>query len=430
VRISQDGNYIVCADYNTGFIHYFSHMTDGVPGWGPNDGVPVWTVCGGMDELYAFWVTISGNGDYVAASVYPNPVTYNPMTTAVTLFNGTGSLVWFRLLNKGGYVRVDMPCDGTSVVSVNDDPNNAFGCDLTYWNDGGNGWDGGDAVPIWSYSSGNVLEDFYTVTISENGDKVATGGSARNTFLLKKDGTIQQTIGLMPGSVQSTDLTYTGKYGASVDNAGSIWFYSDEVGFIWSAIPTQAPFHCVAISKLYPCLYPFPDHDVAITDVHSCKTVLCRGLKANVTVTVENLGDFAETTTVSLYVQNGTNIFVAGTKSVALNIGQSKVLTFTVDAAGKAKGKYVLFAKTSIVYNEINVYDNSLPDSYLVISCEGDIVYDHVVDIYDVTLVCVCYNAKPGDPNWSCDADPVEPYGIIDIYDVTYICICYGNTGC
>jgi hypothetical protein len=105
-------------------------------------------------------------------------------------------------------------------------------------------------------------------------------------------------------------------------------------------------------------------------------------------------------------------------------------LTFTVDAAGKAKGKYVLFAKTSIVYNEINVYDNSQADSYLVISCEGDIVYDHVVDIYDVTLVCVCYNAKPGDPNWSCDADPVEPYGIIDIYDVTYICICYGNTGC
>lgn len=431
VRISQDGNYIICADYNTGFIHYFSHLTDGVPGWGPNDGVPVWTACGGLNELYAFWVAISGNGDYVAASVYPNPVMYNPMMSAVTLFDRTGSIVWFWILNKGGYVRVDMPCSGESVVSVNDDPSDGVGCDLTYWSDGGNGWDGGDASPVWSYSTGNLLTDFYTVAISENGDNIATGAVApTNNYLLKNDGTIRQIVGLMPGAVQSTDLTFTGKYGASVDNAGAIWFYSEAAGFIWGAMPTQAPFHCVAVSKLYPCMFPYPNHDVAVTNVHTCKTVLCRGLKANVTVTVANLGDFAETTTVSLCMQNGTNFYVVGTKTVSLSVGETKVLIFTIDATGMQKGRYVLFAKTSIVYNEINVYDNSYSDNYLIISCEGDIVYSHLVDIYDVTYVCVCYNAKPGDPNWSCDADLVEPYGLIDIYDVTYICICYDNAGC
>ena len=437
VRISQDGNYIVCVDYNTGIVHYFSHLRDGNPGWGPNDGVPIWSF-GAVTEIYAFWAAISGIGDYVAVSVYPNPVIYNPMTAGVILLDRTGSIVWFYILPKGGYVRVDMPCSGRSVVSVNDDPLNALGCDLLYWSDGGNGWDSGDANPVWSYWPSKELgnpqnpgSDFYTVTISENGDYVATGGAVpTSTYLLDKNGVLQQIIGLGQQNIQSVDLTFTGKYGASVDSGGTIWFFDKDTGFMWSAVPTGAPFHCVAISKLYPCMFPYPNHDVAVTNVKTSKTgclpipVLGHGYILKINVTLANQGDYAETFNVIVYA----NTTAIASQSLSLSNGSSTSIIFSYNTTGLAKGTYTIWATASIVQNEIDVYDNTYTDGLIAVSVVGDINGDFKVDIKDLVLVIKYFGSYPGHPTkpWNPNAD-INCDNKVDIKDLVLVIKHFGE---
>jgi len=437
VRISQDGNYMVCVDYNTGIVHYFSHLRDGKPGWGPNDGVPIWSF-GAVTEIYAFWAAISGIGDYVAVSVYPNPVIYNPMTAGVILLDRTGSIVWFYILPKGGYVRVDMPCSGRSVVSVNDDPSDGVGCDLLYWSDGGNGWDSGDVNPVWSYWPSKELgnpqnpgSDFYTVTISENGDYVATGGAVpTSTYLLDKNGILQQIIGLGQQNIQSVDLTFTGKYGASVDSGGTIWFFDKDTGFMWSAVPTGAPFHCVAISKLYPCMFPYPNHDIAVSDIILQKTIVGQGYTCKINVTLTNQGDFTESFNVALYA----NATLIGTSSInSLAEKTSTVATFIWNTTGFAKGNYTISTCASVVPDEIYIADNTLTDGWVIVAMVGDVNGpdgwpDGKVDmIYDIRSVAKLFGVVYPDPRYNPNYD-INGDGKIDmINDIRTVAKHFGD---
>jgi len=369
VRISQDGNYIICArarPWMTSRIYYFSHLSDGVPGWSAADGQsPVWT-CSADDGYY--WVAISGLGDYVAASRFKQPGTQS----VVELFNKTGALVWDYLV-KPRYVRVDMPCHGRSVVAANDDPTDASGADLYYWDDGGDGWDSGDSTPVWTYwpsqevgGAQDPLADFYTVAISENGDYVATGGAPANTYLLTKAGVVQQIIANTPGSAtQSVDLTFTGKYGASGDYYGVVWFFDKDTGLMWSRnTDWNEPIHSIAVSKLYPCMFPFPDHDLNVTDVTPDSVSVTAGTVVNVNVTVTNEGDFAESFfDVFLEVlSNGMpqpDVSPSPATVASLASGASTNIAFTWNTTGLPQGNYLLVAKASIVQDETDVYDNT-----------------------------------------------------------------------
>ena len=405
VRISQDGNYIVCADYNSMIVHCFSHLRDGVPGWGPEDGTPIWSFGGYMDEFAVYWTAISGIGDYVAVSGWfePYPPSDPSNNAGVLLLNATGDVVWWYNLPKGGFVRVDMPCNGRSIVAVNDNPNDQhLGCDLNYWSDmsdGIPGWSSTDNIPIWSYWPGkefgyeqNPVDDLYTVAISENGDYVATGGIPHNTYLLKNDGTLEWTFGLMPGAVQSVDLTFSGKYGASVDNAGALWFFDKDTGLKWQwPNPSEAPFRCVAVSKIYPCMFPFPNHDLAVTDVTLDKALVAPGGIVGVNVTVTNEGDFIESffdVFVEILYDGTPQPGVSPLRATvpSLGYGNSKTITFTWDTTGLPEGAYTVIAKTSIVHDEIDVYDNTLINGIINV-----VAGVHDVAVTDVeTFITVC----------------------------------------
>jgi hypothetical protein len=399
VCISQDGNYIVCADYHSNVLHYFSHLRDGVPGWGPNDGTPVWSYGGLAPSIAVYWAAISGLGDYVAVSGWAN--IQDPLHTAsVVLLNSTGGKVWSYVLPKGVFVRVDMPCNGRSVVSVNDDSANVFGCDLTYWSDGGNGWDSGDGIPVWTYwrdkevgSGQNPNDDFYTVSISENGDYVATGGAPPNTYLLTKAGVLTQKMAATLGNAtQSVDLTFTGKYGAYGDTWGVVWFFNKDTGVAWSRnTDNNAPIHSVAISKLYPCMFPYPNHNVAVINAHSMKTnclpvpTICQNMTNEIYVIIENQGDYTETFDVTAYVDS-TKI---GTQAVTLNSKENKTVVFTWNTTGFAEySNYTINAYASIVSEETDVYDNSYVElGKVMIVHMGDVTGDGKVDIQDVARV-------------------------------------------
>jgi hypothetical protein len=379
VRISQDGNYMVCAShYGPGRargVHYFSSLRDGVPGWGPNDDIPVWDFYM-TDTAGVFWVAISGLGDYVAVSGWLT----RPMGSYVTLLNGTGAQIWLYSLalpgRKGGYVRVDMPCDGRSVVCVNDDPSNVLGTDLLYFSDGGNGWDSGDGTPVWSYWPGKDIgnpqgpfDDFYTVAISGNGDYISTGGLPPNTYVLNKTGLLIQTVpGTPSNAIQSTDLTFTGKYGASGDAFGVVWFFDKDNGFKWSRnTDHNASIHSIAISKIYPCMFPFPNHDVAVTNVQPDKTVATPGDTITVDVTVRNDGNFSESffdvfVEVLLDGMPKPDLSPSSITVPLLNSGDTTTLTFKWNTTGLPVENYTLIAKANIVYNELDVYDNTFID--------------------------------------------------------------------
>lgn len=447
VRISQDGNYIVCVDYNTGFLHYFSHLRDGVPGWGPNDGSPMWSFGGGVDDFYCFWTAISGLGDYVAVSVYPNPVVQGPATAGVILLDNTGSIVWFYILPKGGYVRVDMPCNGKSVVSVNDDPSDALGCDLNYWSDmtdGTSGWSAGDVNPAWTYWPGkefgnpqNPPDDFYPVSISENGQYIATGGVPQNTYLLNNIGLLQQNVGLMPSNIQSVDLTFEGKYGASVDFSGTIWFFNKDTGFMWSRQYTQAPFHCVAVSKIYPCMFPYPDHDVDISNIiryttsdGKVKTIVCQGYPACrwINVTLSNDGDFTETAEVGLYAYSSSNntLVLIGKKTVTIVPGTNPVISMTWNSTNVPfYGNYTLYATIGPVANEIDVYDNQFTDSGLFITGVGDLNTDRKCDMKDISAVAKAFGSNAGDARYHPNLD-LNCDGKIDMKDISTVAKKFG----
>jgi len=440
VRISQDGNTIVCADYHSMILHYFSHLRDGVPGWGPKDGIPLWSFGGYMHEFAVYWTAISGLGDYVAVSGWfePWPPSQPENTAGVVLLNRTGGAVWWHSLTKGGFVRVDMPCNGRSVVAVNDNPNDQhLGCDLLYFSDGGNGWDSGDGTPIWAWWRGypgqqNPLDDFYTVAISENGDYIATGGAPPNAYLLDNTGTLLQSMSATVGyATQSVDLTFTGKYGAYGDNYGVVWFFNKDTGVVWSRnTDRNAPIHSIAISKIYPCMFPYPDHDVTVTDIKTCKDgcipirTIPQNLTAHVNVTVLNQGDFTETFQVTVYANNTP---INTTTVFNLAAGSSTTLMLKWNTTGFAKGNYTLWACASIVSNEINVYDNTHIDGLIAVVLPGDVNGDGSVGLVDLVMLARSYGVGSTAPNYNPNADFNDDH-TIGLADLVLMARFYGQS--
>lgn len=86
---------------------------------------------------------------------------------------------------------------------------------------------------------------------------------------------------------------------------------------------------------------------------------------------------------------------------------------------------YFLEVKVSVLENENITEDNSLIFGPIIALKLGDVNGDRVIDIYDVTSVCVTYGRIENDPDWFIMTDLVRD-GIIDIYDVVAVCALYG----
>lgn len=57
----------------------------------------------------------------------------------------------------------------------------------------------------------------------------------------------------------------------------------------------------------------------------------------------------------------------------------------------------------------------------------GDVNHDGKVDITDVTLACMAYSSKTGDPLYNASADVCPPLGLIDLFDIVTIISHYGE---
>jgi parallel beta-helix repeat protein len=180
----------------------------------------------------------------------------------------------------------------------------------------------------------------------------------------------------------------------------------------------------------YPLMIPWvAQHDVAITNVTSCKTVVSQGYSLNMNVTAANQGSYVESFfDVYVYASNLSSTYQIGLQTITLNPYETAVLTFTWDTHDLAKGNYTLWAYAEPVVNETETADNTYTDGVVTISAQGDINADGIIDIFDITTVALAFNSIPGDSNWNPVAD-INSDNIVDIFDIVVVALHFGEIG-
>jgi parallel beta-helix repeat protein len=108
----------------------------------------------------------------------------------------------------------------------------------------------------------------------------------------------------------------------------------------------------------YPLMEPYPlavGHDIAVTSAVTAETVILQGFTDNVTVSVINEGEYAETFWVTVYA----DATVIGAQQVSLNSTSQITVTFTWNTADFAEGTYTISAYATPVPDQTNVADNT-----------------------------------------------------------------------
>jgi hypothetical protein len=162
-------------------------------------------------------------------------------------------------------------------------------------------------------------------------------------------------------------------------------------------------------------------HDVGLRNIAFGPRIIESGDTLNVSVTAVNYGNYSESTTLTFAV-NGT---VIDTVSLALSVGQVRLVQFTWQTVQQNWGRYTLTATLTPVLGEnvINQGDDNIAVSWVRVSPPGDVNRDGVVNISDLAIIALAYHSTPGSPNWNPLAD-VDKNGVINISDLS-ICALY-----
>ena len=153
-------------------------------------------------------------------------------------------------------------------------------------------------------------------------------------------------------------------------------------------------------------------HDLTVVNVVPLKKTVGKGFSDNITVTVQNNGDFTETFNVTFRL-NATDI---STRELTLLSGEYTSTIFTWNTASSGYGTYVPSAYAWPVVNETNTADNTKIGASITLTIVGDINGDGIVDIYDAILLSNSFNGNPSATNWNPNAD-LNCDGIVDIFD-------------
>ncbi len=157
---------------------------------------------------------------------------------------------------------------------------------------------------------------------------------------------------------------------------------------------------------------------VGVTGLNLSKTVVGGGYDMNVTVSVENFGDKAETFDLTLYA----NATCVASQNVTLSGRDFENVTFTWDTAGFAFGPFTLGAYASPVPGETNMMDNNCTGGRVTVSTVGDVTGpdggpDGKVDMRDIGYIVGCFGGKQGAIAWNPNAD-LNGDGIVNMRDV------------
>jgi hypothetical protein len=166
-------------------------------------------------------------------------------------------------------------------------------------------------------------------------------------------------------------------------------------------------------------------HNIAVTHVIPAQVKVYQQETVNVSVTVENQGDYDESTiTVFLYA----NTTFLDSETIALNTRTSTIVAFAWNTLGFARGNYTMKAEASAVAGEVYVGDNVRIEGDVVVKLLGDVDGSCFVEVRDLWAVGKAYGSIPGSPNWNEEAD-LNGDNAVNRTDVSSLSGNYGSTG-
>jgi hypothetical protein len=281
-----------------------------------------------------------------------------------------------------------------------------------------------------SFSNSTQLQYFTT-----NGAVEAASG-----YLFMTGGTLPLSASISPSSAMM-DVGDSQLFTSSVTGGAAPYSYqwylanvpvSDATNTTWTFTPTSAGSYTVYVevtdsveaqATSNTANVTVNDHDVAVTNVTTSKTVVGQGYDVDVTVTAADLGDYPETFNVTVYA----NTTVIASQNVTLSGGNSTDITFTWNTTGFAYGNYTISAYAWPVPGETNTANNNFTGGAVRVTIPGDLNGDGTVDIYDAIILASAYGSTPGSPNWNPNADILGD-GIVDIYDAIALAAHYGQS--
>lgn len=363
---------------------------------------PTWTFTPSSSGSYNIYLNVTDNAR----------VTVESNTASVTV-----SIAW-KLTVSSAY---DSPSPGIGMHTYND--GSSITCSVTSpVTEGGvtyfcTGWSGTGSVP--SSGTGTSTGSF-TITQDSNitwnwaiVQRKLTVNSAHDSpnpsvgDHLYNDGSSITCTVTSPVTEGSTVWTCTGWSGTgSVPASGSgtsvTFTISQDSTITWN-------WHAAALV-----------HDVAVTNITSYKTVVGLGYGLNISVTVENHGNYTETVRLTVYA-NTTSV---ESQNVTLPDGNSINIIFTWNTTNFTYGNYTLSAYAWPVPEEVDVADNNCTCSVPIhVGVPGDVssstpgVYDKKCDMWDIAYLVSLFNTKPDSSNWNPNAD-VNNDGTVNMKDI------------
>jgi hypothetical protein len=156
-------------------------------------------------------------------------------------------------------------------------------------------------------------------------------------------------------------------------------------------------------------------HDIAVSSVLLNKGAVGQNYNADITVTVENQGDFSETFNVTV----SCNSSIAGMQMVTnLAPDNTVTLTFVWNTTGVSKGYYSISGTADNITAEQDLADNILSCANRVyVGIPGDVNGDHEVSMRDIAPICRFFMTVLGDPQYAATYD-ITNDGKIDMKDV------------
>jgi hypothetical protein len=163
-------------------------------------------------------------------------------------------------------------------------------------------------------------------------------------------------------------------------------------------------------------------HGVAVINITLSKTVFARGYPGNITVAVQNQGNFTENFNVTIYA-NTTSI---ASQNTTLTSGSSTNITFTWNTNALAYGNYTISAYASLVAGEMNTANNNCTVGCVIVTIPGDVNGDYAVNLVDLVVLAKAYGSKPGDTNWNPNAN-IHGNGLVGLLDLVILTKHYGQ---
>jgi hypothetical protein len=252
----------------------------------------------------------------------------------------------------------------------------------------------------------------------------------RPSIIQARDGTImifyQKSIlsgaeYIYSGSSADNGATWTGPtaFSAGTDNSPSAAQMSDHrIWVFWSRQTSTQQVMYISSDQILGI------HDVGVRGLASLPRLVMSGDKFNITLTVQNYGDFQENTVLTLKLNNT----VLTSINLVLASGQSQNILYTRQTIQPAWGRYIVSASIPVIVGEntINQGDNAMSIGPERVSPPGDVDRNGIDNILDVAIVAYSFGSKPGSPTWNPIAD-VNNDGVVDILDVALVSYYFGQ---